>query len=120
MVEHKIATCCYCGARAALTLSGDTRHELACASCGAPLRKLKPLRVAAVADQPKPSRPKVGPTAQPSRKGSKPERTEERRSDRPRPQPTRAPRRKKREKKRRGLLHRFLKEAIDEIEDLFD
>lgn len=36
----KIATCCHCGSKAALKL--DTgRHELSCASCGAPLRDLK-------------------------------------------------------------------------------
>ncbi len=39
----KIATCCYCGARAALRLD-RARHELACAACGAPLRELKALR----------------------------------------------------------------------------
>lgn len=39
----KIATCCYCGARAALVLKGRERHELACSSCGAPLHELKKL-----------------------------------------------------------------------------
>ena len=37
----KIATCCYCGTRAALVLKGKERHELACANCGAPLHELK-------------------------------------------------------------------------------
>lgn len=36
----KIATCCFCGSKAALTLDKG-RHELSCASCGAPLRDLK-------------------------------------------------------------------------------
>ena len=40
----KIATCCYCGTRAALTLRGRERHELACSSCGAPLHELKMLK----------------------------------------------------------------------------
>lgn len=40
----KIATCCYCGARAALVLD-KTRHELACSGCGAPLHDLKSLPV---------------------------------------------------------------------------
>lgn len=40
----KIATCCYCGSRAALVLTGETRHELACATCGAPLHEMKMLR----------------------------------------------------------------------------
>ncbi|MFQ1699730.1 hypothetical protein ACJ5NV_03960 [Loktanella agnita] len=39
----KIATCCYCGTKAALVLRGRERHELACSSCGAPLRALKML-----------------------------------------------------------------------------
>lgn len=37
----KIATCCYCGKRAALVLTGTVRHELACSACGAPLHDLK-------------------------------------------------------------------------------
>lgn len=41
MPAQKIATCCYCGTRAALVLAGDKRHELACSSCGAPLHNLK-------------------------------------------------------------------------------
>ncbi|MGR3572550.1 hypothetical protein [Brevirhabdus sp.] len=42
--DTKIATCCYCGTRAALVLKGTTRHELSCGSCGAPLHNLKQLR----------------------------------------------------------------------------
>lgn len=38
----KIATCCYCGTRAALVLD-RARHELTCAQCGAPLHNLKML-----------------------------------------------------------------------------
>ena len=44
----KIATCCYCGTRAALVLRGEGRHELSCASCGAPLHLMKNLPVDAV------------------------------------------------------------------------
>ncbi len=36
----KVATCCYCGTRAALVLRGKQRHELSCASCGAPLHNM--------------------------------------------------------------------------------
>jgi hypothetical protein len=43
----KIATCCYCGTRAAFTLSGDLQHELACSSCGAPLHDIKMMPVRA-------------------------------------------------------------------------
>lgn len=41
----KIATCCYCGTRAALKLTGDVQHELACASCGAPLHDIKQMPI---------------------------------------------------------------------------
>ncbi len=44
MSGAKIATCCYCGTRAALVLAGQGRHELACRSCGAPLTELKRLK----------------------------------------------------------------------------
>jgi hypothetical protein len=37
----KVGTCNYCGTRAALVLSGETRHELSCSNCGAPLHDLK-------------------------------------------------------------------------------
>jgi len=49
MPRHtKIATCCYCGTRAALVLQGRESRELACSSCGAPLHALKSLRADAV------------------------------------------------------------------------
>ena len=41
----KIATCCYCGTRAVLKLVGDVQHELACASCGAPLHDIKQMPI---------------------------------------------------------------------------
>ena len=47
MSGTKVATCCYCGTRAALVLTGETRHELACAKCGAPLHDLKQMPSAA-------------------------------------------------------------------------
>ncbi len=43
MPATKIATCCYCGTRAALVLRGEVRHELSCARCGAPLSRMKML-----------------------------------------------------------------------------
>lgn len=47
----KIATCCYCGSRAALVLRGKERHELSCSSCGAPLHEMKMLRSDARGDR---------------------------------------------------------------------
>jgi hypothetical protein len=46
MPATKIATCCYCGAKTALTLRGREQHSLACGNCGAPLNKMKSLPVA--------------------------------------------------------------------------
>jgi len=69
--QPKIATCCYCGTRAVLKLTGTTSHELACASCGAPLRFLKPIPVETRKDV-KPSRRKSAPKRhkkKPKRKG---------------------------------------------------
>jgi hypothetical protein len=43
MPATKIATCCYCGTKAALVLRGRDRHELTCSNCGAPLRAMKNL-----------------------------------------------------------------------------
>ncbi len=43
MAVTKIATCCYCGTKAALVLRGKERHELACGNCGAPLHAMKML-----------------------------------------------------------------------------
>lgn len=57
----KIATCCYCGTRAALVL-GRGRHALTCASCAAPLQQMKALPRAAAPD---PKRP--APAAAPGR-----------------------------------------------------
>lgn len=45
MVAQKIATCCYCGTKAALVLRGKDSHELSCGSCGALLHDLKRLPV---------------------------------------------------------------------------
>lgn len=44
MTSTKLATCSYCGTRAALVLSTSGRHELACAACGAPLHEMKWLK----------------------------------------------------------------------------
>ena len=45
MAYQKIATCCYCGTKAALALRGQDQHELSCASCGAPLSVMKHIKI---------------------------------------------------------------------------
>lgn len=97
---QKIATCCYCGSRAALVLRGKDRHELACANCGAPLHEMKMLRTDAHGD-----RELVHPSAiRSSSKLSKQHRA-----------PKSTPR-----KGRKSLKHRFKSSIWDIAEDVFE
>ena len=97
MAYPKIATCCYCGTRAALVLRGAVRHELACASCGAPLHDLKALPVEKVRRVARPPAPKPA---------------------KPAPKPTRSTAPKRR--KRKSLSRRLMSEVIDLVEDMLD
>jgi hypothetical protein len=91
----KIATCCYCGTRAALTLRGKERHELSCSTCGAPLHEMKMLRSDAVGGR--------DPVRYVPTHG---------RARRPIPQRKRKP--------RKSLKRRIAEELWDKAEDLFD
>lgn len=94
----KIATCCYCGTRAALVLRGEGRHELSCAACGAPLHDLKMLPQ----EKAKPAKAKkVGGGTAPYKKMKK-------------------NKAHKKPKRRKGLMARVFDEAWDVIEDVFD
>ena len=105
----KIATCCYCGTRAALILRGDKSHELSCASCGAPLHDFKQMPAARMASY---EQPKSLPKKPKGRKAATPNPLWELRgSDRGR--------KKKKSKRKRGVSW-FLDEAFDVIEDIFD
>ncbi len=107
MPAQKIATCCYCGTRAALVLSGENRHELACSSCGAPLHDLKMLPKAAGG-----ATARVAPSAYPNtRKAPKPTHPNQ-----PHPKAVKS----KKRKKRKGLLRELMEEAWDVIEDIID
>lgn len=99
----KIATCCYCGTRAALVLGRD-RHELVCSSCGAPLHELKRL------PQEHPGKTElVRPSAvRPSGKKTKKSRPKKQKPYR------------KSHKRRKGLMRHLVEEAFDVIEDIFD
>ena len=94
MVAQKIATCCYCGTKAALVLRGKDSHELSSGSCGAPLHDLKRLPVEPRAKTPK-KRPNDPwhPVSQKPTKKMKPQ-------------------------KKKGFS--FMKAAFDVIEDVFD
>lgn len=111
----KIATCQYCGTRAALVLRGRERHELTCASCGAPLHDLKRLTTEASrhhSDNPRlPAPEDRGP-----RQGRADHRTWSEKAQR-----SHKKKKKKGGKKRKkSLTWRALEEAFDLIEDIFD
>ena len=103
MHTQKIATCSYCGARTILQLTARGGHELACASCGAPVHEMKPLRMdrsRSPGDRPKRRAPEGyiadihGP-----RGGYAPQ---------------------KRKKRKGGGLWRVLEEVADVVEDILD
>ena len=96
MAATKIATCCYCGTKAALVLRGKQRHELACSNCGAPLRSLKMLPTSQTATAPAPSR-------------LTPQRAHLHVHDRP-----------VKRKKSKGLGRKMFSELWDKIEDVID
>jgi len=103
MAQTKVATCCYCGTRAALVLRGEKLHELTCSSCGAPLHDLKML-----------PKSKVGK----ERELVKSNRVRVRPED-----PIRGykwDKKSKKKKKKKSLGKRFLEEAFDVLDDIFD
>lgn len=85
-------------------LKGKDRHELACASCGAPLHDMKMLR-----------KDRAGPRdlVQPSRVRTEPE------PKRKKPKKHKTPKSYRR-KRRKGLMSKIFEEAFDVIEDIFD
>lgn len=99
---HKIATCNYCGTRAALVLD-RSRHELACSSCGAPLHDMKAMPSA----KPERARPKGRPMTLPRQDYD----------EGPRAAP---PPRNRKKKRRKGIGRRIFEEIWDVVEDVFD
>ncbi len=101
---EKIATCCYCGSRTALSLRGKVQHELACSNCGAPLHDLKQMPLHPDDDRKvkhatvKPSRVRVRPKD--PIKGYK--------WDKPK------------KKKKKSKTSYLFKKIWDELEDIFD
>lgn len=96
----KIATCCYCGTRAALTLKGKERHELACSTCGAPLHEMKMLRSDVQGDRELVRPSPIRASNRPVQKPRKPY--------------------KKKKKKSKSLSRKFMEEFWDVAEDIFD
>lgn len=102
----KIATCCHCGSKAALTLDKG-RHELTCASCGAPLRDLKMLpRKPAQAAAPRKTAVSHQPAVQ-----TFPEATQAKSYKRKKPRKV---------KKYKSWLKDLAEDLFDVVEDIFD
>lgn len=103
MPAIKVGTCCYCGTKAALVLTGRVKHELSCATCGAPLSKLKMLPKfgdQAPAPAAAPARPTLVFTPQ---------------------KPCKKLRNKpKKKNKIKSLGHKAFSEIWDVVEDIFD
>jgi hypothetical protein len=103
----KIATCCFCGTRALLTM-GPGRHELQCRSCGAPISRLRQVPLAAA----QPARPAAAAPGKQARPAGP-----------PRPggrAPAAPPSGRPAVRRHRGWLARAWDEIVDEIEDIFD
>ena len=103
MAATKIATCCYCGTRAALVLRGKDKHELSCANCGAPLRALKMLPSQGVKSDTVATHPKRQAKYKPSKK------YHERDVDRP-----------GKRRKSKSFGRRLFSEIWDVLEDVVD
>ncbi|MDG1415673.1 MAG: hypothetical protein P8R39_10000 [Alphaproteobacteria bacterium] len=135
----KIATCGYCGARAALVLTQQARHELTCSACGAPLDDVEVLqtavRTAPPADQPTTSKEAKSRTAQPRaaqpraavmpwmesrEKVNTDDDDDDDDDDKDRRKASKRSKKSKRRKRRKSLVQRFFDEAADAIEDIFD
>lgn len=103
MAAVKIATCCYCGTKAALVLRGKDKHELTCSKCGAPLRALKML--------PKQPDQRAVPTTTGIRSGNR---------KRGAKHPAYRAERPKKRKKSKSFGRRVMSEIWDAVEDIVD
>ncbi len=108
---HKIATCSYCGIRAALIFD-EGQHELVCRACGAPLHEIKSMPQA-----PDAKRKKYSP-GKAERQRMRREAEAEVRGERP-VRPASTPRRKP-PKRRKSLGRRMFEELWDVVDDIFD
>lgn len=148
-VTTKIATCNYCQTRVVIKLTAGMRFDLICTACGAPLEKTEFLQPPATPQnathQNTPWPAPVGKTADKAREPESAKRDIDRHTDKHQDlkEKYRAEKerfkkeiekvnasqskkdkkakkaRQKRKKKRKGIGY-WVREAIDEIEDLFD
>ena len=115
-MAHKIATCNYCGTRAALVLDRG-RHELTCSACGAPLHEMKAMPQPK--DKPKPRKtglPAASAAPRGKRRKVEVNWVEERRFALAEERGYR-PRKRKR---RKSLTRKIFGELWDVVEDIID
>ena len=106
---RKIATCSYCGTRAALVFD-EGMHELTCRACGAPLHEMKMMPHAY---EKKPQKPKGKPAKKyRDRREASPEA--------PRREWRDWPAKYSRKKRRKPMFGRVLEELWDVVEDIID
>ena len=146
----KLATCCYCGAKTALAFPKGAVTALSCASCSAPLQRLKAIKLETPApEKPAPAPPRRSKKRPQNRRStpsakkrerqhahrglSRPqtlwggrdhdqggEKEGEARRRRYRDGPRRKSRKNRRKKGPSARIRSWFAELIDEIEDLFD
>lgn len=105
---HKIATCSYCGTRAALIFD-EGRHELVCRACGAPLHEIK-----SMPQSPDRKKKKYAPGAAEKQRMRREAEAEVRGERRAKPAPQRS------RKQRKTFGRRVFEELWDVVEDIFD
>ena len=105
----KIATCSYCGTRAALVFDRGL-HELTCRACGAPLHEMK--FMPQPSDKEEKRRHASMPNKRKSRRGPMPDHARGEWRD--------WPARKRPKRRRKPMGRRILEELWDVVEDIFD
>lgn len=120
----KIATCSYCGARAALVFD-DGLHELTCGACGAPLHDMKPLRLdgdrsAAKAKGYRAEKYNAEKYRAEKARATQPEAEKSKPRDFGRKARRAWPAKKHRKSKKKPLARRMFEELWDVVEDIID
>lgn len=108
---HKIATCSYCGTRAALIFD-EGQHELVCRACGAPLHEIK-----SMPQSPDKKKKKYSPGTSERQRMRQEAEAEVRGEWRGRPA---KPSKRTSRKPRKGLGRRVFEELWDVVDDIFD
>ncbi len=105
----RIITCCYCGARS--TLERSKERDLVCHGCGASIQKLEGLQ---------PVLERIHKTPGDSEKRKKPSIPHHAEKPRKHLEKDRPARRKKGKRKKKRSMWYHVREAFDDLDDIFD